>query len=121
MAIENEPNPLGQEKCAYHKRRIIMQKWEYCVITGVTFQNMGISGNHPILEYFSINGIEKSEDLGDKAASKRPNLKNISEGGYIASVIARLGNEGWEMVGTGYRAYTSIDGHHCIYFRRPIE
>jgi hypothetical protein len=98
-----------------------MQKWEYCVITGVDFATYGITGSYPKLSYFSINGVAKEIDLGNSAASKRPSgMQKVSEGGYIASIIASLGQEGWEMVGV-VNASSTGTGTHGIYFRRPME
>ena len=95
-----------------------MQKWEYCVITGVSGGGGGFDGSYPKLNYFSKTGIVKIVDLGNGAASERPEgMRKVSEGGYIASTIARLGQEGWEMVGMGVETAS----YHCIYFRRPIE
>jgi hypothetical protein len=103
-----------------------MQRWEYCVIAGVKVDSIGtIEGHYPRLHFFSMRGIAKSIDLGKGAAKNRPSgWEKVTEGGYIAYTIAALGNEGWEMVGTGYQ-YPGIPGgtgeSHCIYFRRPIE
>lgn len=100
-----------------------MQKWEYCVITGVVINTNGVlTGRNPRLYHFSLDGIDKKEYLGDNAANARPRgWKDVNETGYIAHTVAMLGSEGWEMVGTGMG--NEIEGimAHCIYFRRPIE
>lgn len=100
-----------------------MQKWEYCVITGVDSSSIGVfKGQYPKLNYFGFNGISQEVDLGNSAASKRPKgWEKVGEGGYIAYTIAKLGSEGWEMVGTGTGSSMQGTGTHCIYFKRPIE
>ena len=98
-----------------------MQKWEYCVITGVTTFASELSGKYPKLTYFFPRGFEKQIDLGNKAASQRPKgMEKVSEGEYIASVVAQLGMEGWEMVSAVNEA-PSDSSRYSIYFRRPIE
>ena len=100
-----------------------MQKWEYCIITGVaTDANGRFRGLNPKLYFFSLDGIEEIYDLGDSTASERPaGWKRVNEAGYIAYTIANLGAEGWEMVGTSVESYVQGAIAHCIYFRRPIE
>lgn len=97
----------------------MLQKWEYCVITGLIPYMYGIKPNYPYLTYLSLKGIETPINLGHSCARKRPQgWQKASEEQYVAHVIAKLGVEGWEMVGT---ATTSSHPAHCIYFRRPIE
>ena len=100
-----------------------MQKWEYCIITGVATDKNGMFGGlHPKLFFFLMDGIEEEDYLVDEAAFQRPReCKNVSEAGYIAYKIAKLGLEGWEMVETSIESYTEGGVAHCIYFRRPIE
>jgi len=100
-----------------------MQKWEYCVITGVDNSSIGtFTGHYPRLSFLGLRGISEEVDLGKNAAPKRPEgWEKVSEGGYIAYTIAKLGSEGWEMVGTGTGSSTNGTGSHCIYFKRPIE
>jgi hypothetical protein len=51
----------------------MQQKWEYCVITGIKVPVIaGFNPHYPKLTYFSLNGIETKIDLGNSAASKRP-------------------------------------------------
>lgn len=100
----------------------MQQKWEYCVITGIDVSSVGFKPHFPKLTYFSLNGIETQIDLGNSAASKRSeNWKDVSEAGYVAHIIAKLGMEGWEMVGTGSGSSNQGTGIHCNYFRRPIN
>lgn len=69
-----------------------MQKWEYCVITGVTGDISGFLAHYPRLVYFSLNGISSEMDLSDGAARNRPKgWEKVSEAGYVAHVIAQLG------------------------------
>ena len=102
-----------------------MQRWEYCVITGVKVTGIGsFEGKYPKLYYFSLAGIDRKVDLGKSSAKTRPDgFEKVTEGGYIAATIARLGNDGWEMVGTGsHESFGQVPPEsHCIYFRRLKE
>jgi hypothetical protein len=82
-----------------------MQKWEYCVISGLT-QN-GVE--YPGFYIFSNNGYELVDPF--KNLPKGMALKDS-----VAMLIARLGDEGWEMVGAGS---TRSGISHSIYFKRP--
>ena len=99
----------------------MQQKWEYCVITGIDVDALGgFEPYYPCLTYFSLNGTEVI-NLSNKAASKRPSgWEKANEAGYVAHVIAKLGSEGWEMVGVGSGRSAQGTGPQCIYFRRPI-
>lgn len=81
-----------------------MQKWEYCAISGL----QGLQTSYPRMYLFTHNGMEIVADF-----KKRP--KGVPERDAVGQLIARLGDEGWEMIGTG-----NIDEvMHCIYFKRP--
>jgi hypothetical protein len=100
-----------------------MQQWEYCVMIGVQINTQGFGGYYPRLTYLSMSGIERDVDLGSKAAASRPKgWERVSEGGYIAHIIAELGAEGWEMVSAVPQSTSAQGvGAHSIYFRRPVS
>jgi len=98
------------------------QKWEYCVITGVDANAGGFKPHYPVLTYFALNGIETIIDLGNGAKSSRPeSWRNVSEAGYVAHIIARLGMESWEMAGVVSESHMQGTGSHCSYFRRRVS
>ena len=79
-----------------------MQKWEYCAIGSI---GSGFSTlSHPHILNFTELGIEEIRI-------------NKPESNEVAKNIAKLGEQGWEMVGAG----NTSEGHHCIYFKRPKE
>ncbi len=84
-----------------------MAGWEYCVLTGMMGNpRVGISEwkpYYPQLWRFSLEGPEMVTDF-----SERP--KSVEERVAVAQMIARLGEEGWEMVDC-----------ECgwLYFKRP--
>ena len=81
-----------------------MQKWEYCIITGVVPWSGGLdSEDH--LQYFGPDSPEITRFRS--TAGKRPQI--------LAQTIARLGEDGWEMVGCAFAGHR---GHH-LYFKRP--
>ena len=95
-----------------------MQKWEYCVLTGASFDFEGLQGKYPKLYIFSLEGISVV-DLGNKASSQRPKgLEKANEAKYIAYTIAKLGLDGWEMVSA---ANGTAGTQSKIFFRRQIE
>lgn len=99
-----------------------MEKWEYCVISGVGFISSTLFPNYPELIFFSVDGITKRIDIGNNAAHKRPEkFVKASEGEYLAHIIAKLGIEGWEMICAVSQDRSSEGiGPHCIYFRRKL-
>ena len=83
-----------------------MQKWEYRFLGPIKSVAGGFQGYYPYDGYFDDDGL-KQTSLGGRKESDR-----------IASTIAKLGFEGWEMIGCGS---TGINGEgHIIYFKRPI-
>jgi hypothetical protein len=102
-----------------------MQKWEYCVITGIDIRSGAMRGYYPRLYYLGLNRLlnnEKEVDLSHRGASQRPKgWENYSEAEYIAIIIAKLGSDGWEMVGTGNGNSDVGVGAHVIYFKRLLE
>jgi hypothetical protein len=92
------------------------QKWEYCAITAAYYVggNFGDRGN-AVVRYFQVGGakdefVELVPDIGKK---------NVDYGREVlAKAIAKLGNEGWEMVtkeadwDTNFRPF---------YFKRPKQ
>lgn len=91
-----------------------MQKWEYCVIEGLGWDEFSTFDRFSLckltgkgLEVVATwETIRKSLPKGSKLTSEHA----------AAQFIAQLGEEGWEMAG--------VDGGgsahcHCLYFKRP--
>lgn len=94
-----------------------MSKWEYCAVGPIKNQPRDeLKGNHPNLYLFTKDGLSTTkleESLSGKG--KRDD---------IAKIIAKLGLEGWEMVGLGtvtLNLMSHIQPGHLIYFKRSIE
>jgi len=81
-----------------------MQKWEYCAVYQIT--QMG--------GWLTSVGMAYIEEFTDRGATRK-NFEHSPDA--LADVIAGLGNEGWEMVGTGVVS----EHYHTLYFKRPIE
>ena len=80
-----------------------MQKWEYCAIYQITQMGGWLTGVGMVYRgSFSVKGVQREELDHD------PNA--------LARAIAKLGLEGWEMVG----AAVVSEHYHTIYFKRPI-
>lgn len=81
-----------------------MAKWEYCAVVGVSSDQHDLLGYFPAIWYFTAKGVRVVEIKGDEARQ-------------IGAAIARLGQEGWELV-----TATSPYGEGAdLYFRRATE
>jgi len=80
-----------------------MSQWEYCAVVGIfnSFQNRHLSPKFPAVWYFAPGGIQIDE-------IKSKDVQAVTQ------TIARLGEEGWEMVGCGNLEVAE----HAIYFKR---
>lgn len=91
------------------------EKWEYCAIiyAAVGSYNFGHYTGTVGIRYFDLNGSreEKFETWLDKSESDF-NADRES----AARAIAKLGSEGWEMVGR--ESNQSKNGYDFIYFKR---
>jgi sugar/nucleoside kinase (ribokinase family) len=87
------------------RREREMQQWEYCAVAGLRKKGWNLEPYYPATWHFRSGG-SKSEPIG------APEAANTAE------TIARLGQEGWEMVG----CVPSGDAHGSavLYFKRPI-
>jgi hypothetical protein len=81
-----------------------MQKWEYCAIIGMRSTLRDLNPAYPALWHFSNEGYGSTPIKGYEAAE-------------VAKTIAELGEQGWEMIGTGCEA----GGVHILYFKRPKD
>lgn len=81
------------------------QRWEYCVVTKAAYVG-GRAGVYWIT-YYRDSGV-RVVDVEDNATTNAA----------AAKAVARLGDEGWEMVGPGPMEVrgTKLDG---LYFKRP--
>ena len=84
-----------------------MAKWEYCLVSGMT----QVNPEFPAFYYLTNKGYQLADDF-----KKLP--KGVLQKDAVAILIAKLGSEGWEMVGTGSAREGSS---HCIYFKRLQE
>ena len=81
-----------------------MQKFDYCTIYQITQQQGWLTGvGMAYIGFFTDQGASRH------VLEREPNA--------LAKAIAGLGNEGWEMVGTG----VVTEHYHAIYFKRPKE
>jgi hypothetical protein len=85
-----------------------MQKWEYILVQTLGEDDWEVRAFFPKAYRLTSNGFELIFECN---INKRDAMESA-----VASFIAQLGAEGWEMVGTG-----SVSGRwYCIYFKRPI-
>jgi hypothetical protein len=86
-----------------------MQKWEHCCV-GPIKESSGWKGHYPKLSFFEPDGLEE-ESIKASGGS--------TEEDVLAATIARLGEEGWEMVGCGTLGSGQGINMHYLYFKRP--
>lgn len=85
----------------------IVVKWEYCTVSRAKFANSNRTGVYWI-SYFRENGVQVVE-FEDAATEKNGATR----------IIAKLGSEGWELVGQApldIRQGAPVD---ALYFKRP--
>ena len=81
-----------------------MQKWEYAAITNVHNHSI-TSGRATGWEHFT------------HLTASGPQVTELSDDNKsLSQLIAKLGVEGWEMVGCG----NTGESHHTVYFKRQI-
>jgi hypothetical protein len=83
------------------------ERWEYCAVSKAGYTGSSRGGTYWI-SYFRENGVEIVE-VEEKASEQ--------QGAQIARAMARLGDEGWEMVGQGDLPVKS-GRFEAIYFKR---
>ena len=83
-----------------------VQRWEYCAVSRAGYVGTGRAGIYWI-SYFRENGVHIVE-VEDAATERNGPTKSI----------AKLGEEGWEMVGQGQLEIRQR-GVTAFYFKRP--
>jgi len=86
-----------------------MTRWEYCVISGIA-TGIGLSTYYPYLIHFTPDGRGYASTHLEKTPSD-------SEIAVVAKTIAKLGENGWEMVSAVYNEGSMRT--YSLYFKRP--
>jgi hypothetical protein len=87
------------------------QKWEYCVITDVHWAGGGLGSRQVVvIRYFQVGGSKEEAVEFPSGVVKSTDLKEA-----LNKVIAKLGDEGWEMV------LRAPDNGYTFYFKRPRQ
>ena len=113
----NKPSTIHQAKGG------AMQKWEYLMITGMsTVIPVGgpksLNTAYPRCLAMGENGLQLVTDF------QYYKTQGITETDAVASFIAKLGNEGWELAGVaaGVPSHRELSGNPVIlqtlYFKR---
>jgi hypothetical protein len=84
------------------------RKWEYCALTKAAYVG-SVRGGLYWISYFRDAGVQVVEV--EEAATERNGP---------AKIIAKLGEEGWEMVGQGQLEIRQ-GGLAALYFKRPKQ
>lgn len=96
-------NPLSEEKGEVRAGA----QWEYCAVSRSGYTGSTKGGAYWI-SYFRDNGVEIVE-IDEKVSEQ--------QGTSIAKAIAKLGDDGWEMVGSG-ELPIKTGRVEAIYFKR---
>ena len=99
------PRP-AQAQSTEESKPVAGQKWEYCAVTKAAYAGTGRAGLYWI-SYFRDAGVQVVE-VEDAATERNGPTKSI----------AKLGEEGWEMVGQGQLDIRQR-GLTALYFKRP--
>lgn len=87
------------------------QKWEYCAITSV-YRSSGNIGDRPVavIRYLQVGGGKEEIVEFVPGIGKSAEFRDA-----VAKAIAKLGDEGWEMV------LKEPDSGYIFYFKRPKQ
>jgi len=96
----------AQAQSADESQTAAGRKWEYCALTKAAYVGSNRGGIYWI-SYFREAGVQVVE--AEEAATERNGP---------AKIIAKLGEEGWEMVGQGQLEIRQ-GGLAALYFKRP--
>ncbi len=113
-SIFTSRSALAQAKA---ESRAEIKRWEYCSVVPVNTFSEGLGKyTGTALIYYARDGESNPEKVQGTATSLSKAADSV-----IAKGAAKLGNEGWEMVGEGtYLNYTSGE-QRVLYFKRPIR
>lgn len=89
--------------------KVDVPKWEYCALTGVGNKSTIGNDNVPYanIVYYTGSG-RRSEEL--ESPGRDP----------MAAALAKLGAEGWEMVGPSPASFNGSDASNLLFFKRPM-
>ncbi len=96
----------AQAQLADESKMAAKQKWEYCALSKAAYVRSGRGGLYWI-SYFREAGVEVVE-VEDSALERNGPTR----------AIAKLGAEGWELVGEG-ALEIGVGGVRALYFKRP--
>jgi hypothetical protein len=105
-AQEEDPPPPPRPQRTPQASTTRSRKWEYCSLTKAAYPGSNRGGLYWI-SYFRDAGVQVLEV--EEQATER---------GGPSKAIAKLGEEGWEMVGQGPLEIRQ-GGLNAIYFKRP--
>jgi hypothetical protein len=90
-----------------------MQKWEYCTLGPIEFSSTSWKWipNEPTRIVFTTKGVKEEGFKIDETSS----LTDVQD--EVATVLAQLGEQGWEMVGCG----SVFASGHFLYFKRTVD
>ena len=97
------------QSSASESRRWDGPRWEYCALSKANYTGSSRGGIYWI-SYFREAGVQVVEV--EESASDRNGM---------TKAIARLGEEGWEMVGQGSLDVRSGTAVNALYFKRPRQ
>jgi hypothetical protein len=92
------------------------ERWEYCVITGVIWDNER-RNHYARICYFRPSGCQETEIEGPQLADNE--FGGIAIQKTVAKASATLGQNGWEMVGE-FSGYGDRDQQR-LYFKRRLR
>lgn len=92
-----------------------MQKWEYCAVVEMRTDSQKLDPYYPAIWYFTSEGFKVVSLLQPGTEKGGPPYQLKKEANEVSKAIARLGQDGWEMVGCG----TTAEVTHTLYFKRP--
>lgn len=116
------PRTQAQARQTGEPKLVAVAKWEYCAITDDTEIRdhvFGLTGAAVIVSYFELSG-RRHERIEYRPTQPAPSRQSQSyKDEALAKAMAKLGEEGWEMVGVKVSGENGFSVHYL--FKRPKQ
>jgi len=117
----SQTSEAGGVKRTDDESRVKIIRWEYCSIEPVNSRSMsaGKATEVVTINYARLDG-NHTEQIA-LTANDNPGSAVKLEASVIGKTIAKLGNDGWEMVSQGYVLNSGAGDRKTLYFKRPAK
>ncbi len=111
-AMSTRSTAMTQDQKNEEVRKTMSSQWEYAVISNIT--ELGRGHNSSDMKFMGIAELCYVRESGCQAL----NIEGSDRVTALAKTMARLGNEGWEMVGESPFPFNN-GNQGALFFKRP--